>query len=382
MPNKLQKKILLVEDNPVMMKLMQMALTKENYTCLVADSAAAAIEILRKQIPDIILSDYEMPEMDGFAFRHALLKNPMWKDIPFVFLTAHSDETLILEGLNLNAIDYIVKGTPVSVIISKITNILVSLRTEHERSVQELRNAAESLNVKTTPTAAPELDKFTIDFWHRSFQNYPSGDFIDIIKVNERFCFVVMGDIMGKKWKAWFFTFGFLSYIRSAIRFCVLDKNFTIAEILEKVNSLVCIDESLSNILSSMSLLMLDNQTGYIHYSGAGDLPLVKYNTATGQITSFTSSGLLLGISQNGLYDDQLIEMEDGDQLLLFTDGLIDIIEDEHTKSDYHSFVEQISAYMGKKDSFSIISKEILQKITGDNQVDDASIIFIQKKIS
>src|SRR5258706_7880362 len=98
---------------------------------------------------------------------------------------------------------------------------------------------------------------FEINFWHWPFEDYAGGDFIDFIKVNEDYTFVILGDVMGKKWKAWFFTFGYLSYIRSVIRFLVLNKEFSTAKILKKINELICLDEALADIFSSLSLLMI-----------------------------------------------------------------------------------------------------------------------------
>jgi sigma-B regulation protein RsbU (phosphoserine phosphatase) len=374
------KKILLVEDNLVVLRLLQYSLTKAGYSCLMAEAPKEAFLILEKEIPDIIVSDYQMPDMNGFDFRQSLQKNPRWIDIPFVFLTSFDDYNHTIEGLKLNALDYISKETPMPVIVSKISNILNSLDKEHERSVEELRRAAEALNFKSFPTKSPEIDSFTISFWHKGYQNYPGGDFIDFIPVDDRYCFVVLGDIMGKKWKAWFFTFGLISYIRAAIRFCVFDQHFTISEMAQKINKLIILDDSFQNILSTLSLLMINTENGQIHYSGAGDLPLMHYKVATNELVSIQSSGLLLGLMEDGLFDEQLIKMESGDQLLLFTDGLIDNVSDGQKKSDYTSISQQLSSYLGTRSSFEEIKTHMLDKITLDTQLDDVSIIFIEKK--
>lgn len=373
------KKILLVEDSAISMKILQVALQHNGYKCLTATSADNAIEILKTELPDIILSDYEMPVKNGFEFRQQLMSYPTWRDIPFVFLTSHSDEYLVMKGLNLSAIDYIVKGTPIPVIVSKLNNILNSLRAEHERSINELRIAAEAINIRSIPERAPELAGFRISFLNRSYKNYPGGDFIDFIKVDDRYCFAVLGDIMGKKWKAWFFTFGVLSYIRSVIRFCVIDQQFSTKEIMQRINKLICLDESLSNILSSMSLLLIDAQAGSIYYTGAGDLPLLKYNAKKRTTENINSSGLLLGLLEQGLYDEQIINMAMGDKLLLITDGLIDIKVADGKKSDYGYFSDRILPLLHDENNFDAVQDSILSSIEGENQLDDASIIFIEK---
>ncbi|WP_439582832.1 response regulator [Dyadobacter bucti] len=373
------KKVLIVEDNLLFRKVISASLTKAGYQCVLCDSASEALKLLVNEQPDLILSDYDMPEMNGFDFRQAVLQNPDISDIPFVFLTSHTDNSLVLEGLNMNALDYINKETPLPVIISKLKNIINSLENEHIRSIRELRIAAETLNVKSIPTVRPQVPGYSIHFWHKGFRGYPGGDFIDFVQVDDRYCFAFLGDIMGKKWKAWFFTFGFLSYIRAAIRFCVLDNDFALDTIVQKINKLIYLDESLQNILSSLSLLLLDSQTGQIHYTGAGDLPLINYKTETRETKTILSSGLLLGLLEDGFYDKQLIQMSPGDQLAIFTDGMIDIPSDGLKKSDYPFFVTRISPYLGMPDSFELIRANVLESIDDSNQLDDSSIIFIEK---
>ena len=170
-----------------------------------------------------------------------------------------------------------------------------------------------------------------------------------------------------------------MSYIRAAIRFCVLDNDFTLKTIVQKINKLVYLDESLQNILSSLSLLLLDNQTGQISYTGAGDLPLISFDSEQQSATTVLSSGLLLGLLEDGFYDEQIIQMKSGDQLAIFTDGMIDIPSNGSKKSDYPFFVEKIRPYLGKFKSFDLIKTNVLDQINDSNQMDDASIIFIEK---
>lgn len=373
------KKILLVEDNMLFRKVFEASLIKAGYSCVACESATEALELLLVETPDLILSDYDMPEMNGFDFRQAVLLNPNISEIPFVFLTSFTDASLVMEGLSMYAIDFINKETPIPVIISKLSNIIKSLQNEHVRSVRELKIAAETLNVKSIPSRSPDISGFRVYFWHKGYLGYPGGDFIDFVQVDQRFCFAFLGDIMGKKWKAWFFTFGFLSYIRAAIRFCVLDNDFTLDTIVQKINKLICMDESLQNILSSLSLLLLDSETGEVHYTGAGDLPLISFRPETTKATTVLSSGLLLGLLEEGFYDQQVIQMKTGDQLVIFTDGMIDIPSDGSKKSDYPFFVSKITPYLGNAESFELIKTHVLESINDSNQMDDASIIFIEK---
>ncbi|RYU92107.1 fused response regulator/phosphatase [Mucilaginibacter terrigena] len=371
------KKILLVDDNPFVLEMMGRALSKEGFYCMKAISATAAMEILTQERPDIILSDYHMPDIDGFAFRQSLIATPEFKDIPFMFLTSEVDNDVMLEGINLEAVDYILKDTPLPVVVSKVNNFLNTVREQHERTLKELSVAAMALNLHSVPQKLPVINGFGVDFWHKSFQNYPGGDFIDFITIDERCTFVVLGDVMGKKWGAWYFSFGFLSYIRAAVRICISEGNFSTKNILQKINAVVYHDPVVNDVLSSLSLLMIDTNKSTITYSGAGDLPLLYYNNAGESLEQVKSSGMLLGLMPNGDFDEITLKLKKGDSLYIFTDGIIDFEGGEGKKTDYNTFTQAIEPYLNKP--FADFKNSVFIKEKTAAHIDDCSLIYLQK---
>jgi sigma-B regulation protein RsbU (phosphoserine phosphatase) len=373
------KKILLVDDNPLVLEMMGRALNKEGFYCMKAISANAATELLKQERPDIILSDYHMPDVDGFSFRQSLIAIPEYKDIPFMFLTSEEDNDLMLKGINLEAVDYILKDTPLPIVVSKINNFLSTVREQHERTLKELSVAAMALNLHSVPQKLPVINGFEVDFWHRSYQNYPGGDFIDFITIDERYTFIVLGDVMGKKWGAWYFSFGFLSYIRAAVRICISEGNFSTKNILQKINDVVYHDPVVNDVLSSLSLVMLDATESIITYSGAGDLPLLYYNSVDGNLQQISSSGMLLGMLQDGDFDEITLKLNAGDRFFMFTDGIIDFEGAGGKKTDYNTFVEAVTPYLSRP--FSEFKRsDFLQEKTTDH-IDDCSLIHLQKII-
>lgn len=194
----MNNKILLVDDELFQLKLLENLLKSHGYSCKIATSVKQAMKILDNFVPDLIISDYSMPHIDGFVFREQVLQNENVKDVPFIFLTSFNDSELVQKGLDLSALDYIPKNIPPQQLISKIKNITKAVEEQHKKSLSELRKVAEKLNLKNVPKEAPELNHFEIAFHNQTFQNYPGGDFIDFIKVDERYTFVILGDVMGK----------------------------------------------------------------------------------------------------------------------------------------------------------------------------------------
>jgi sigma-B regulation protein RsbU (phosphoserine phosphatase) len=371
------KKILLVDDNSLVLEVMAKALSKEGFLCMKAISADAAMGLLKQERPDIILSDYHMPDVDGFAFRQNLITVPEYKDIPFMFLTSEDDNELMLKGINLEAVDYILKDTPLPIVVSKINNFLSTVREQHERTLKELSVTAMALNLHSVPQKLPVIKGFEVDFWHKSFQNYPGGDFIDFITIDERYTFIVLGDVMGKKWGAWYFSFGFLSYIRAAVRICISEGNFSTKSILQKINTIVYHDPVVSDVLSSLSLVMIDTQEASITYSGAGDLPLLYYNALNDELKQIGSSGMLLGLMPDGDFDEQVLKLNTGDRLFIFTDGIIDFESVDGKKTDYDIFNQAIKPYLDR--SFAAFKQSVFLQDKTLAHIDDCSLIHLQK---
>jgi sigma-B regulation protein RsbU (phosphoserine phosphatase) len=376
--NAITKKILLVDDNQLFLKMLSQAFKKAGFNCITAESGTEALRILKTNIPDAVLSDYEMPGMNGMQFRQELLADAALKDIPFIFLTHISDNELMVIGLGLQAVDYVLKDTPVNVIVSKLNNIIYTVQKQHEISKNELKKAAEALNVRSIPQSLPVIKGFEVDFWHQPYQDVPGGDFIDFIQADEHHTFIVLGDIMGKKWMAWFFTFSFLSYVRAAVRFGVLSGDYSVASILHKVNEVICLDDVLKDTLSSLSLIMIDTGTQQVSYSGAGDLPLLYYNARIGTTKRISSDGLLLGLFSDGKFSEQQISLENNDRLFIFTDGMTDLSAGSGKKSDYNQFTNSLSPLLNDNYTFERLKHELFE-LSANLRVDDCSIIQIRK---
>jgi sigma-B regulation protein RsbU (phosphoserine phosphatase) len=182
---------------------------------------------------------------------------------------------------------------------------------------------------------------------------------------------------MGKKWGAWYFSFGFLSYIRAAVRICISEGNFSTKSILQKINAVVYHDPVVNDVLSSLSLIMIDTVDASIKYSGAGDLPLLYYNSAEKRTVQITSAGMLLGLMPDGDFDELILKLNIGDQIFLLTDGVIDFEGAEGKRTDYNTFITAITPYLGE--SFSEFKKGEFLKEKTITHVDDCSLIYLQK---
>lgn len=373
--NNSNNKVLLVEDEESVAKLFLYNLKKAGYQTEWGENGLEGYLLAKSFNPDIIVSDIMMPEVDGYQFRKQLLEDPSLKLIPFIFLSAKGDESDILDGYDLNIEDYIVKTSGSKIVLAKIAAVLKSSQKEREKAVSEVHEAANSMGAKVVPDEVPQFDGYTVKHWHVPFQNIPGGDFIDYFKVDDDNMVVVLGDIMGKKWGAWYFAVAYAGYVRSAIRM-VLDSEHELlpSNILNKVNSAIFKDERISDVFITLSIVCINRATNTIKYAGAGDLPIIHKSESTKTVKS---NGILLGFKETGNYENCEIKLMPGDSAYLITDG---IPETRCTDGDFYGegrLKEVISKLSPSDDPLENIINDFTAA-TNNKFEDDISIIAVK----
>lgn len=124
------KKILIVEDEEDVMELLHYNLSKEGYRCDGAYNGLDALKKAQEFFPDLLLLDLMLPEVDGLEVCKNLKSNPQTKHIPIVMVTAKSDESDIVTGLELGAEDYITKPFSPKVLVARVRAVLRRKTTE------------------------------------------------------------------------------------------------------------------------------------------------------------------------------------------------------------------------------------------------------------
>jgi DNA-binding response OmpR family regulator len=103
------KRILVVEDYEPMAGAIESMLTMRGYRVLRAANGIEALQAMGEIVPDLIIADILMPEMDGYAFYQEVQKRSEWRHIPFIFLTSMAEREDIQKGLELGVDTYITK---------------------------------------------------------------------------------------------------------------------------------------------------------------------------------------------------------------------------------------------------------------------------------
>lgn len=123
--NLLSKKILVVDDSSTMRMLVKMSLKSfKGYEVLEANDGVSAIESCSNVNFDLIITDLNMPEMNGFDFIKYIKKNPNYKDIPIIVLTTEGRDDDKNQAMELGATEYIVKPFQPNQIIQLVKKFL------------------------------------------------------------------------------------------------------------------------------------------------------------------------------------------------------------------------------------------------------------------
>ncbi|BBC23198.1 response regulator [Pseudanabaena sp. ABRG5-3] len=120
----LQGLILIVDDEPANLNVLSEVLIAEGYDLAIANSGERAITIVNRQLPDLILLDIHMPDMDGFTVCQKLKKDQKTSAIPVIFMTALNDIESKVKGFEMGAVDYITKPFNVRELLARIKNHL------------------------------------------------------------------------------------------------------------------------------------------------------------------------------------------------------------------------------------------------------------------
>ena len=185
--------ILVVDDEPINTKLVQFILSEEGYEVTTVDSPRGAFALLQKQLPDLILLDVSMPQMNGFDFYRRLREQEF--DVPVIFVTAKGELEDKLQGLRMGADDYIVKPFDPAELLARVQTVLRRYRKATAQATgQILRTGAFEFNMadlqvslpdKRSVLLTPREMKILVTLAGRTGQITPRDDLLSAVWGNE-----------------------------------------------------------------------------------------------------------------------------------------------------------------------------------------------------
>ena len=384
-------KILSVDDeNDLELLLTQYfrrKIRKGEYDFHFAHNGLEALTMLLKEKDfDIILSDINMPEMDGLTLLTKIneMQNPALKCI---MVSAYGDMGNIRQAMNNGAFDFATKPIDLddlSVTIEKAIEQIHYIKTmqkEHKEltSIKGDLAVAREIQQAILPRIFPPFPEETASMDIAASMNAAKdvgGDFYDFFRIdNDRIGFTI-ADVSGKGVPAAIF----MAVARTLIRATGI-RGVSPAECMTYSNALLS-QESVNNMFVTVFYGIYNIRTGEVTYSNAGHNPpyLMKADGTVEELP--LSKDIVAGAIDDYEFTEDTLQLEKGDTLLLFTDGVTEAIDKD--EKDYGD--ERLRKLLGQCSKLSC--QEIVSKVKADvkafvgeaEQSDDITLLALKRK--
>ena len=150
--------VLVVDDDPVILKLLEVNFEMEGFEVVRASDGAMGLERAREVLPDMVILDVMMPRMTGYEVAKALREDDLTARIPIIFVTARAQSSDVERGIELGVDDYVTKPFDPLDLIARVNALLARSQGEADEATQPIADASADGDGVTEPPAAPGLD--------------------------------------------------------------------------------------------------------------------------------------------------------------------------------------------------------------------------------
>ena len=394
--------ILIVDDLEDNLFSLNAVLKFEGYIIHKANSGPLALEMASKIQYDCIILDVQMPEMDGFEVANILGKNEFTKNIPIIFLSAlGSDKEKVLQGMDSGAIDFLAKPVDPPLIKAKLKlciklsskykdskKIFSAIKQEHS-SLQEVNSEfsaslryAQNIQQAILPTAEVINALFKDNFVIFRPKESIGGDFYYVKEVGNEIIFMC-GDCTGHGVPG-----AMMSMISANIIHNIIDtKKIIVPNLI--LNTMVrefrkAFRNEFSNITIQdgleVAICTYYKKEKKLQYAGAGR-PIIIANQDGIKTIKSSSSGISGNVSENYDFELNEFDIEEGDQLYLYSDGIVDQFGGPHNKKFMTKRLVQLLSSnldLPMSEQKEIIDNSIVSWKEGQEQIDDILVMGLK----
>ena len=384
-------KILSVDDEPLMELLMKQFFRHQirdgEYEFFFARNGVEALEKM-KEISDIeiVLLDINMPEMDGLTLLSILneMHNPALR---VIMVSAYGNMANIRQAMNNGAFDFAIKPVDMDDLNKTIKKAIEQINNVHESQKEH----SQLMSLKKDLTIARNIQQYILPQVDSPFPEdsdkldiYASmeaakdigGDFYDFFRIDDDHIAFVVGDVCGKGISAALFMAVSRTIIRSKGIQCG-----TAGACLTESNHLLAA-YSIDCMFVTVFYAIYNTKTGLITYCNAGHNPpyLLRRNGTVEELPR--SKDIIVGICDDIEYREDTLQLESGDTLVMFTDGVTEAMNPEMKEFG----TERLRAILGEqagKNCRQVIEtvRTAIKDFAGDaEQSDDITMLVIKRK--
>lgn len=340
-------RILVVDDDSVILELVSSYLTTRGFEVLKAADGEGALQILKQHPPDLLLCDVQMPRTNGLeVLKEAGQKYP---HLPVIMTSGAGFIDDVVVALRLGAWDYLLKPFPsMAVVDHAVTQSLHRAKLEQENReyrtrleethreleaslaiLQEDQEAGRQVQSRLLPEGKNRFGEYA--FTHLLLPSlYLSGDFLDYFSIDQRYLGFYIADVSGHGSSSAFVTVLLKNLISQVIRrYHSLGDLLAIRpdKVLEHLNTEI-LQTGLGKYLT-MFYGIIDIQADLLHYCIGGHYPLPVFITDN-HAGFITGHGLPVGLFDDAAYTAEQLVLPPRFSLVMFSDGLLETVDGEN----------------------------------------------------
>ena len=391
----LNAQILVVDDKEANLRLIEGMLRIAGYTSVHSTKNPNEVcELHRRNRYSLILLDLQMPGMDGFQVMEGLKEIEADGYLPVLVITAQPDHKL--RALEAGAKDFVSKPFDFAELRARVHNILEVrlLHLEMKETVRELEESREIIRLKTLeerkkmekelalaqetqksllPGSLPKFENFHIHAFNNPTR-YVGGDFYDFLQLSSGEWMGVLADVSGK---------GMPAALLSSMVLGALSMEFRSRtpphDVLNRVNQLLC-EKSLPDQFVTLFLFLL-SPDGTGQFISAGHNIAYLFRSATGKIEELIPDAYFLGMFDFASYQSRTLQLDKGDILVVYSDGLTDAENPQGEMFGEHRLLDIIrrEAPSGSHAVEQRFLNAIEDFTQGTPQTDDITFVVVEK---
>ncbi|MCP4129439.1 MAG: SpoIIE family protein phosphatase [bacterium] len=390
-------KILIVDDRPENLFALEEILKDLDCKIVKAYSGNQALQKILKYQFALIMLDVQMPNMDGFETAQLIRGSGESREIPIIFVTAiNKEQKYIFKGYESGAVDYLPKPIEPKILRNKVKVFLKLFyqKQELEEKVLELNRlreveAKQSRRIRSEiskvrqiqASFAPRFDGLK-DYFDISTLYLPvddlSGDFYDGFFLNDELYQLILCDVSGHGIASSYVG----NQIRSIFRTTSLEETVP-SKLIFDVNNILVEDLWKTSYFGTVIVCQLEVSTGKLIFSSGGHPTAIYYHAAKDECSFLNTTGALIGVAEERDYKDITLQMEKGDILLLYTDGITEALADDgKTMYDIERLTECFlkNIHKGSMEIIHSIVDSLYEFIDYAMLDDDITLICVKKK--
>lgn len=308
--------ILIVDDNEINRDICAMHLEHMGAPLYFADNGINGLKVAREKLPDLILLDIMMPEMDGFTMLEKLKEDQSLAHIPVLMLTAKSETESVVKALNSGANDYLKKPFEEEEMVARVTTLLRNRYLEQRLADDIAAGAVMQQKFLTDHYLAEDIYKnagIDVAIFNRPYAAI-SGDFYYACKRQDSTYGFFLGDSCGHGLPAALISMRIIGFLQQ-----IANSDKESADTLSLLNRDITGLMPFGNFVSA-ALFYFYKDT--VAFSNCGQ-PYPVLITEHG-IEEIEHDGMPLGINMMNQYQQTSFPFRKGDKLVIYTDGVIE----------------------------------------------------------